>query len=258
MTQSTGWRPSGRSDPEAARRVPAMESRERLLALLARAEEPVPAERLATETGFAVTTVRNQLAALRAAGLVRAERAPGQGRGRPRLLHALAPAAAHDTPATSPALATPPTPDAPPDLAAERLRGLTAALIEAVGGDSDRARRAGTAWGRRLAAAGDDNGKGKGIDDAFALITAHAARMGFAPHPVAADPPEQDGPQRLLLTHCPYRELAAANPLVVCTLHQGVLDGLLDGAAVRAVIRPFASPPACEAELRPTTARATA
>lgn len=117
------------------------------------------------------------------------------------------------------------------------FRELARALAEAVGGGPGAAREAGLDWGRRLA------GSGPAAERVFAA----AARMGFAPRDTPGPDP---GTRRVLLHECPYRELARARPEVVCAVHQGVLDGLLEGGGATVRLLPFIGPDLCAADLR--------
>jgi predicted ArsR family transcriptional regulator len=53
------------------------------------------------------------------------------------------------------------------------------------------------------------------------------AELGFDP---ALDPGEEDGATTISFTRCPFRELAALYPDVVCELHRGLTEGILAGA----------------------------
>ncbi|MFD6986165.1 hypothetical protein ACFWAX_36630, partial [Streptomyces sp. NPDC059956] len=159
--------------------------------------------------------------ALAEAGLVTATASAGPGRGRPRLRYT----------------ATRPDPgegagDAP-------FRELAEALAAAVGGGPGASREAGLDWGRRLA------GSGPAAERVFAA----AARMGFAPRDAPGPDP---GTRRMLLHECPYRELARVRPEAVCAVHQGVLDGLLEGDGTTVRLLPFIGPDRCAADLRTT------
>lgn len=211
MTEMTG------DDADRSRyRALSVPSRRRLMAHLREADDGRGAAELADATGLSVATVRHHLAVLADAGLVRATAHAGPGRGRPRL--------------TWVAVGPPPGHEAP-------LQELAGALTEALAGSPDAARAAGRTWGRTRAAP-----DGEGV----AQVMAHAARMGFAPEAA----PAPAGTHRVLLHGCPYRELARARPEVICSVHQGMLDGLLDGSGTRARLRPFVTPTLCAAELQ--------
>jgi predicted ArsR family transcriptional regulator len=72
------------------------------------------------------------------------------------------------------------------------------------------------------------------------------AALGFQPE--LAD----DG-RRILLHHCPFREVAERQPQVVCSVHLGLLRGALAqlGAPVEATrLEPFVTPRLCVAHLQ--------
>jgi predicted ArsR family transcriptional regulator len=57
------------------------------------------------------------------------------------------------------------------------------------------------------------------------------ADLGFDPEAVVDDQGVTVG-----FTHCPFRELAEANPDLVCSLHRGLVEGFVSargGASVR-------------------------
>lgn len=73
-------------------------------------------------------------------------------------------------------------------------------------------------------------------------------RLGFAPRMV-----DSDGGWRLEMDECPFGELARAYPQVVCTVHRGLLHGVLERlgspVAKQAGLRPFVKPGLCIADL---------
>ncbi|MFE2288195.1 ArsR family transcriptional regulator [Streptomyces sp. NPDC059443] len=209
MTETTG----GPTDGDVHRAL-AVPSRRRLVALLREAGGALGAAELAAAAGLSVATVRHHLTALTEAGLVRASARPGRpGPGRPSLGWTAVPVPSAESG------------DAP-------YRELAGALATALAGDAGRARAAGRDWGRALAVPGAEPGE---------RVAALAARLGFDPEPRA------DG--RVLLHGCPYRVMARARPEVICSVHQGVLDGLLEGTGTEAVLHPFLSPGLCSVEL---------
>ncbi len=120
---------------------------------------------------------------------------------------------------------------------AAELTGLAVALAGAVARSSvnpeEDARQAGRAWGHRLAE--DRGGTAPAPVDAL-------ADMGFDPQPDSADP----GAVRL--TRCPLLDAAREAPNIVCGVHQGLVEGLLEhaGASTPGVdLQPFAEVGAC-------------
>ncbi|MER5887906.1 ArsR family transcriptional regulator [Streptomyces sp. NPDC001941] len=206
-------------------RALAVPSRRRLMSQLREADGPLGVDELAAGAGLSVATVRHHLAVLAEAGLVRATTTAGPGRGRPRLRYAAARGTADEDARAADAA----------------YRDLAAVLVDAVTTAGADARTAGRQWGRTLAAQDPDASPAD-------RVLAHATRMGFGPEQA---PHRPDGGRRLLLHACPYRALARARPDVVCAVHQGVLDGLLDGTGSAAVLTPFAAPDLCRADIHP-------
>ncbi|MFJ6699452.1 helix-turn-helix transcriptional regulator [Streptomyces sp. NPDC091272] len=204
----------GADDPGLHRAL-AVPSRRKLLALLREAAGPLGVSELAEASGLSVATVRHHLAELADAGLAVSSPSPGPGRGRPRHHWAPGPGAAHD----------------------EAHRDLARALACGWTGDGRSARAAGRAWGERLPQVAGDGPTERTL--------AASARMGFGPVRASGPP----GGTRVLLTACPYRDLARARPDVICALHQGLLDHTLRSTGTRALLRPFIAPDLCAAEL---------
>jgi predicted ArsR family transcriptional regulator len=62
-------------------------------------------------------------------------------------------------------------------------------------------------------------------------LTAELAALGFDPESVVDD----DG-ATIAFTRCPFRELAEANPDLVCSLHRGLVEGFADARGDGAVL----------------------
>ncbi|EYR63299.1 ArsR family transcriptional regulator [Actinotalea ferrariae CF5-4] len=85
------------------------------------------------------------------------------------------------------------------------------------------------------------------VEAALAPVLRMLARTGFAPRL------SPDGDE-IHLRHCPFREVAEAQPDVVCSVHLGLIQGALErsGAPVAATrIVPFLQPDLCVTHLRP-------
>jgi predicted ArsR family transcriptional regulator len=52
-------------------------------------------------------------------------------------------------------------------------------------------------------------------------------RLGFEPAVTAGDG-TSEGATRVEFLHCPFRELAEAYPALVCNLHRGLCEGVVD------------------------------
>lgn len=171
---------------------------------LASSPAPLSAQDLARLLDLHPNTVRLHLERLREAGLVDAEAIHRGTVGRPQHVYSLAPGA--------PGLGFDPPAHA-------LLAGLLAALAEEVGADGTAAVATGKAWGR-------DAAKRTRSASCLGALGKELDRLGFEP---AADEPT-DGEARVAFLHCPFRELAEAYPELVCNLHRGICEGVVDTA----------------------------
>jgi predicted ArsR family transcriptional regulator len=75
---------------------------------------------------------------------------------------------------------------------------------------------------------------------------AEQGRLGFDPEVVDLD----DGAV-MAFAHCPYRELAEAQPDLVCQLHCGLVEGLVGGVGGARVVvfHPLVDRSPCQVEL---------
>jgi len=169
---------------------------------LARSPAPRSTADIADVLDLHVNTVRPHLDRMREVGLLDLRVGSSGGVGRPQHLYSLA--------VDAPSLGL--EPPAFPRLAEMLLRMASSAGIE----------------GHDAAEAGREQGR---LDaDAFApgtpcleALMAQLAEMGFDP--------EVEGDAAGVtvgFTHCPFRELAEANPDLVCGLHRGMVEGLVD------------------------------
>jgi predicted ArsR family transcriptional regulator len=163
---------------------------------IAEAETPRTIADLRASFSLNHTTIRQHLAILVDAGLLRESVAPPSGPGRPRLQYAVAPGIegtwAHDGPY-------------------ERLALM---LLETL--KSGRAPyEVGLEQGQRSTSAAFVG------SDPFDAVEADVARAGFEPHRV-----DHGEEMQLTLARCPFANVAAADPATVCTLHRGLADGL--------------------------------
>jgi predicted ArsR family transcriptional regulator len=186
---------------------------------------------LGATLGLHPNSVREQLAALAAAGLVVREPTPPHGRGRPALRYA----ARDDGDDRDPY---------------RDLAKVLAAQLAALPDGATQALAAGRAWGSSAIEAADDPPLVP-IDpaDARRRLVALLDDAGFAPEPALADDPA--APVRL--RRCPFEPLARDNPGVVCGVHLGLMRGALQalGAPLDAIdLAPFVEPDLCVAHLR--------
>jgi predicted ArsR family transcriptional regulator len=128
-------------------------------------------------------------------------------------------------------------------LLAEMLTSLISGVLP---GPGEAAAEAGRQWGRYLT---DQPAPYQRVDADQAVrgLTETLAEIGFAPEAVA------DGAQhQIRLRCCPFREVAENHQDVVCELHFGLIQGVLDQmrAPVTADrLQPFAEPALCIAYL---------
>ena len=169
---------------------------------LARAPAPLSTAAIAETLGLHVNTVRPHLERMREVGLLEQRVGATGGVGRPQHLYALA--------ADSPSLGLEPSPF--PRLARMLLRLAAEAGIE-----GDDAAEAGREQGRTDALAFEPG------TPCLEALMAQLAEVGF-------DPEVDGGDQGVTVafTHCPFRDLAEANPDLVCGLHRGMVEGLVD------------------------------
>jgi predicted ArsR family transcriptional regulator len=178
---------------------------------LGRSAAPLSASDLAERLSLHPNTVRPHLDRMREAGLVEVEPIHRGTVGRPQLRYSLAPGA--------PGLGFDPP-------AHTLLAGLLAALAEQLGGDGLDAANLGRRWGTD-AAGRRQSGRG-----CLTALVAELDRLGF-------DPVESElgggGAQtrrvRVDFLHCPFRELAEAYPEMVCSLHRGIVEGVVGNSA---------------------------
>ncbi|WP_454194045.1 helix-turn-helix transcriptional regulator [Nocardia sp. Marseille-Q1738] len=201
--------------------------RRRLLAILRGASEPLDAQELARITGQHVTTVRFHLDVLTRESLVRQFQQPPRGRGRPRIGYS----------------------------AVQRSVGyqdLAQVLADQLGPDprrrSEAAIAAGRAWGTKV-----DIGEHRveSLEDAKDVTMTLMSELGFAPE---RDPSSETDDKALIrLTACPLRELARTHSEVVCGVHLGLIEEVLERGGARGEIdvrmHPFVEPELCVVRL---------
>jgi len=172
---------------------------------LASSTAALSAQDLADRLGVHANTVRLHLERLRDAGLVDAEAVRRGTVGRPQHLYFLA--------AGAPGLGFDPPAHA-------LLAALLAALAEQVGADAEDAADAGHAWGVEA-------GRRTRVHSCLRALEGELKRLGFEPAVEAGDG-TSEGASRIEFLHCPFRELAEAYPELVCNLHRGLCEGVVD------------------------------
>lgn len=215
--------PPSSGDQHTALAVP---TRRRLLELLRSAPGPQGVATLAASVGVHVTTARFHLDVLQRAGLVeRGSERVGRA-GRPRQVYR----------ATV----------QPGDGGGHRqlAEALAAVLAADTRGGSRRAQKAGQAWAEAKVPIIEQLSPA----EITVRIMRQFREIGFAPRQAG------DGRiRRVELTDCPFRELARSFPDVVCSVHLGLLRGMLQRLgmpnAQEARLQPFVEPQLCVAEL---------
>ncbi len=198
---------------EASPNVLSQPTRARLFELLRDLKRPAPTSELSEKLGLHPNGVRTHLEVMARAGVLMRER-ERQGRGRPRDLWAIDPAAR------------------PGGEAPTAYDDLSEWLVEAVErgvGDPRGIEDLGRSIGMKLT-----NGKDVNSDPESRFRDALAA-MGFQPRQAAANGDEVT----YCLTNCPYRETARNGQALVCGLHRGITAGLLESLKPGATLTGF-------------------
>jgi predicted ArsR family transcriptional regulator len=206
-------------------------TRARVLALLQDAGEAMTAATAADRLGLHVNSARFHLDGLTEDGLVRRSREERLTPGRPKVLYvasAGAPGVAHRS---------------------YRLLAdiLTSLLADQLPEPAASAEQAGRAWGRHLSpppAPTERPGETEALDALVGTLDA----VGFDSHVV--DEPDA---LRLEVSHCPFLEVAERHDHLVCSVHLGLIRGVL--AQTRAPVwaeslEPLVEPSRCIAHLR--------
>ena len=190
--------------------------RQAIIGALRAARDGLDTNQLASRLGVHANTVRWHLGILTDDGLVRALPEHRHGRGRPSIVYRLTgEGVAQDR---------------------DEYRLLATMLTGIVADEPDgeaRAYEAGLHWGRHLHTAEPEADVAELLD-----------RQGFAAE-------RCDG--RIEMRRCPFYALAEGSPQVICTLHQGIIDGALaEAGSAESVERrdPFVEPTLCVAHLR--------
>lgn len=205
-------------------------TRARVLALLQDADEPMTAAAAGARLGLHVNSVRFHLDGLTEDGLVVRRREERSTPGRPKVLYAAA--------TTAPGVAH----------RSYRLLAeiLTSLLTDKLPNPAATAEQAGDAWGRYLTAPPQPFHKPQESEALQTLV--HALdNMGFDSHIV--DEPDS---LRLEISHCPFLEVAQGHHDVVCSIHLGLIRGILDqtkAPVAAGTLEPLVEPSRCIAHL---------
>lgn len=221
----------------------ARDTRERLFALLGRLGRTAATGELAAALELHPNGVRRHLDQLQRAGLIR-RHSVRQARGRPRDGWSIDPDA---------------RPGGEPARGYEELGRWLARAIPPLGDNLRQVEATGRGIGRELTDAGAGGGAGDATGPAgLGDFERAMVWLGFAPRmedagetatdpPADAPRPAQDGAAAdgeretatFRLTNCPYSQAVQENPAVICTLHKGILGGLLETLEPDAKITEF-------------------
>lgn len=217
-------------DPVASAAV--RSSRNRVLDMLREAGAPVGVQEVAARTHLHANTARFHLDGLVDAGLAERHAEERTQPGRPRIVFTASPTSEPGRPNYR--------------LLAEMLTGL---IADSLPRPEEAALKTGALWGRYLSQ-GPPPLQRVDAPEGISRLVAVLAEAGFAPDSVA----DLHAPV-IQLRHCPFREVAALNPEVVCSLHLGLMRGVLSEvrAPLTAVrLEPFVEPSLCLAHLATT------
>lgn len=191
---------------------------------LARSASPLATADIAATLELHPNTVRPHLERMRDVGLLDVSVDSRASRGRPQHLYQVA--------SDAPSLGL--EPPVFPTLARMLLR-----LAETAGLDAEDAADAGREQGVIEANRSTETGD-------VERIVEHLVQFGFDPEIVSDDPDDFT----VCFTNCPFAELARANPEIVCSLHRGLLEGVVGDRAVQVVdFRSVADRRPCQADL---------
>ncbi|WP_101434409.1 helix-turn-helix transcriptional regulator [Amycolatopsis echigonensis] len=205
-----------------------------MLGALRASGAPAGVQDIAERVGLHPNTVRFHLDGLVAGGFAKRQAEGRTQPGRPRAVYLAAAA------------------DAPVGQRSYRLLAemLTSVVLDILPEPGEAAETTGEAWGHYLA---ERPAPSRRVDAAEGVrrLSTVLADAGFAPDTVDRG----DWPV-IALRHCPFGEVAEQHQNVVCSLHLGLLRGVL--SEVRAPLladrlEPFAEPSLCMAYLKPVS-----
>ncbi|MFD2792390.1 helix-turn-helix transcriptional regulator [Promicromonospora vindobonensis] len=195
-------------------------SRRQVLDALLAAPGPMDAAGVAEQLALHVTTARFHLDQLTDAGLARRRPSAEKRRGRPRILYSAA-GAAHDTDAR------------------EQLIEVLADTLAREHQPSADATSAGRRWA--------DTFDPPDTDGPVAGLVEVLDQIGF-------DPELTPDAKTIRLHACPFRSAAREHPEVVCSVHRGLVQRLLESTGPAPQLVPFVEPELCLVTLdRPRT-----
>jgi predicted ArsR family transcriptional regulator len=207
------------------------DTRFRLFRQLRLSARPVSVRELSARLGLHPNTLRPHLRRLEDAGLVRHETRRTTGVGRPQALYSVEEPEAEE--------------GRDYRLIAELLCGLVDRK-RSVARAEDLARE----WGRYLLTQESPKpGKSLPARRNLAVLQEAMSRAGFDPRFRRRTKHQLE----VLLRHCPAKELAEDYRDLICTVHRGLVEGMLEGLRPRVAMRgfePFAEGTFCRLELK--------
>ena len=199
---------------------------------LARSPRPLATADIAEALGLHPNTVRPHLERMRDVGLLQVQSEARGGVGRPQHLYSLAPEA--------PSLGLEPA--SFPILARMLLRLAAASGADPVDA-TEVGREQGRADGERLRARG-----------CLGAVVGQLDAMGFDPAlAVDDDPTTGAAAVTIAFAHCPFRDLAEQRPDLLCSIHRGLIEGVVEVAGEGEQIVGFGSlvdRSPCQVEIR--------
>jgi predicted ArsR family transcriptional regulator len=189
------------------------------------------ARQLAALLGLHPTTVRFHADRLEAAGIIRSHLTTAFGVGRPRKVYAVAPVVAEQERSTY-------------------LLHLLEAMTESFSSGAT-PKEAGESWARQhlpLLSTPPATSPGAWLAKIGPLVDV-LRDWGYAPELATTDGGRTC---HIALTECPFLQLVAANPDVVCGIHRGLLLGALRQVGeedVDVLVEPFVTPTRCHAQI---------
>lgn len=202
-----------------------------MLDVMVRQSEPVTAHHIAHALHQHHNTIREHLDGLRRVGLVNRVKGPAIGRGRPPWYYSASESAKDDA-------------------GANDYAGLAAALAGHIARTSDdplkEAVDAGRHWGQTLLAREDASTAKTSEDLIFTLLD----DLGYSPEVQLEPVPEGD--THLRLRRCPLLAAANQNPEIVCNVHLGLIEGVIETRGTDQLdveLVPFAEAGACALHL---------
>jgi len=193
------------------------DTRYRLYRYIGLAGRPVSVREISRRLSLHPNTIRPHLRRLEEAGLVTHEIRKGGTAGRPRTMYLVS---------------------EPADEESREYRLLAEMLIGLVGGKRalERAQEVARDWGAYLIAQGRPKpGSRPPAGVSLALLQEAMARAGFDPRFRR----KGDKAVEITLRDCPFRDLADEHRELVCTLHRGLLEGIVAGVKPPLAIRSF-------------------